>query len=188
MCDLSICSHNDYTHIFIYVGLNYHQIDMLSSYTYFLLISVKVKRSDDIYGPFYRIMSLKKVMMWEWLFFLLLLCLWKSKDWRLLSNVKQIDWKISLLFYTQICALRNIIWSKKFLDTWLIISNKNRRKSYSISVVTFLLTNFRLSRNVKLSCANSYVNQIKARPDSVNTIVLLLFNLISFDFNWELSQ
>jgi len=47
------------THIYICVDLNYHQIDMLSSYTYFLLIIVNVKRSDDIYGLFYKIMSLK---------------------------------------------------------------------------------------------------------------------------------
>jgi hypothetical protein len=44
----------------LYVGLNYHQIDMLSSYTYFLLIIINVKRSDDIYGLFYQIMSLKE--------------------------------------------------------------------------------------------------------------------------------
>ncbi len=57
---------------------------MLSSYTYFLLIIVNVKRSDDIYGLFYKIMSLKNdddVRMD--FFFLLLLKLKRS----LSSNV-----------------------------------------------------------------------------------------------------
>jgi hypothetical protein len=72
------------THLYICVDLNYHQIDMLSSYTYFLLIIVNVKRSDDIYGLFYKIMSLKNdddVRMD--FFFLLLLKLKRS----LSSNV-----------------------------------------------------------------------------------------------------